>query len=870
MARQRSRSEQANQGAFPLADLHERPPPPVPWLRILLGGLLGLAILAAAAAGLIRALIDTEQLHADALAALRAATGRQVRIEGPLTIVSYFGATVAIDDVVIPNLANPSRDLARIARIEAELSLYALLLGRTEIQRVVVSGPELALEIAADGSGNWQNPPPAATTPTPDAPPAPLLAVPPAIHIRDGRLTFTDARSGGTTTIALRRIALAEPDAGGLLALVADLAVGTQRINVNGQVGPLARLADRTATTPWPLRLTLDTQDAKLTVAGGIEHPLALSGYALKIDAWVADTSTLSEIIPYRLPVMRTVSLTARISDHLSAAPTIPDRLRITPQTPARAATAASPSLLTLATDFPGFPDIAGARLQMGASDFSAWVPGLKLDTVEITVPALEQSARAEMLGTLNGVPVRLLANLGGLAALLPDRAAAVGAFPVDVALEMGDTKLTLKGSIAALAQRRGLDLALDARVRDLALLSPLAGRRLPALRNTTLTARLDDGDASGFADSLGLRAISLVTPHGDLSGDLVLGHTPRWSLRGSLKGAKLDADALGEALGPSLGPIDIIEHRSPFRPPAWDDTRIIPTAKLRLDLLRRADADLTLSLDELRAVGVTYRKLLAPLRLDHGRMTLGPVIADLPAGQASVRLDIDAADPRTPMHLRAAIPGVPIQPLLAGSTRRDNLFGALEVHADLTAEGDSPRALAATATGRLGLAIVEGDIDSRVLLDPLAGIMGAARVPLNLATQMGTLARLRCFAARFDAEQGQTRIGTLLLESGRVLIDGEGSFNLATEQLAMRLRSAIRIPGQAVSVPSRIEGSFAAPTMALETPDPARGAAIARPDAPDYCLPALELARAGRPGPAPAARDARPFLVVPNRPTQR
>lgn len=168
MARQRSRSEQANQGAFPLADLHERPPPPVPWLRILLGGLLGLAILAAAAAGLIRALIDTEQLHADALAALRAATGRQVRIEGPLTIVSYFGATVAIDDVVIPNLANPSRDLARIARIEAELSLYALLLGRTESSAWWSPAPNL----------RWRLPPMAAATgrtrPRPPQPPPPM------------------------------------------------------------------------------------------------------------------------------------------------------------------------------------------------------------------------------------------------------------------------------------------------------------------------------------------------------------------------------------------------------------------------------------------------------------------------------------------------------------------------------------------------------------------------------------------------------------------------------------------------------------------------------------------------------------------------
>ena len=52
---------------------------------------------------------------------------------------------------------------------------------------------------------------------------------------------------------------------------------------------------------------------------------------------------------------------------------------------------------------------------------------------------------------------------------------------------------------------------------------------------------------------------------------------------------------------------------------------------------------------------------------------------------------------------------------------------------------------------------------------------------------------------------------------------------------------------------------------MSLEPPDPAYGAAIARADAPDSCLPALELARAGRPGPLPSGRDARPAMVAPN-----
>ena len=834
MARRRrsNRGERAGQGAFPLADMHERPPPPIPWLRFFLVGLLGLGLLTGAAIGLIRAVIDTEALRRDALVALRDATGRDVRIGGKLSIVSYFGATVAIDDIAIANRPGAApADMIRIERVEAELSLLSLFTGRAEVLRLVVTNPDIALAIDADGHGNWQNAPPAGdTVPKPAEPPAAAIVLPRNLHLKDGRISFADARSGGSVLVTLRRVALSEAEAGGLLTVAADLAFGPQRFSANGQIGSVARLLDRSATAPWPVRLAMESQGARLTIAGGLTRPLELAGYALKLDAWVADSSTLANVIPYRLPIMRTMSLTARIAD-------------------------------TGGT----IPDIAGARLQIGASDLTAWVPGLKVDTADISVPGLDQSARAEILGTLNGVPVRMQATLGPLAAFLPERAETPQRFPVDIALELGDTSISVNGAIGAAGQQTGLDLALAGRVRDLELMSPLVGWRLPALRNVQVAGRLGDGNTGGFGRSIALRGLSIATHQGDLAADLVLTHTPRWALRGAIRSAKLDADALTQLLGPSIGTIDLTERPSPLRPRVWDDKSTISAARLRLDMLRRADADLTLSIDDLLAASLTYRNLAARLRLDNGHLVIDPLTADLPSGPASLQLDVDASDPRTPMRLRAAIPGVPIQPLLATSSRRDNLFGALEIDADLSAEGDSLRALAATVTGRLGLAIVEGDIDSRVLLEPLSNVMGAARVPLNLVTQMGTLARLRCFAARLDADRGKTRVGALLLESGRVLIEGEGSFDLAAEQLAMRIRSSVRIPGQAISVPSKFEGSFATPSMALDAPDPAYGTAIARPDAPDSCLPALELARAGRTGPLPSGRDARPTLVAPN-----
>ena len=249
MARQRwGRNRRGRSGGRPLADLHERPPPPVPWLRMILTGLFGLVVLMAGAAGLIRALIDTEAIHAEAQAALAEITGREVRIGGRLQVVSYFSATIAFDDIAIANRPGADvPDMVRIGRVEAELSLLALVSGRTEIQRLVISEPVITLEVDAEGRGNWQNQTAAADAPTMARAAARL---PPNVHVKDGRLAFTDARSGRSTAITLRRVSLAEGGSGGLLTVAADLAYGAQRFSVNGQVGSWARLVDRTAAAP--------------------------------------------------------------------------------------------------------------------------------------------------------------------------------------------------------------------------------------------------------------------------------------------------------------------------------------------------------------------------------------------------------------------------------------------------------------------------------------------------------------------------------------------------------------------------------------------------------------------------------------------
>jgi hypothetical protein len=510
-------------------------------------------------------------------------------------------------------------------------------------------------------------------------------------------------------------------------------------------------------------------------------------------------------------------------------------------------------------------PEVSALRVQMGASDFSLWVAGLKVDAMDLAVPTLGEGARGEFMGTLHGVPVRVKAAMGGLGVFLPG--AAPGApFPFDMSAELGESRMVLKGTIAEPTARRGLDAALTLRVRDLDLLSPIVGRRLPPLRDVSFDARVGDGGAGGFLGGLVFRDIAFAVPQGDLAGALDVGFGPRPAIAGRLRGNRFDADAAEPVLGALVGPITPFEAQSLLKPQTWTDPKLIPDRKLDLAALEAVDLDLGFEIDELRLAGMPYRDFSARLRVAEGQLLLDPVTASLPAGRAMLRLAADGRDARHPVALKLLVPGVPVQPLLAWA-RRDNLFGTVELEADLEAEGDTLRGLARTLRGQAAAVMVEGDIDARLLLDPLQGVMTVAQLPANLATPRGVLSRLRCFAVKLDIAGGKAKVATLAADAARFQLTGTGEVDLGEELWALRLEPELRAGVSTLKIPVRLEGTLKAARLRLErgeAPPPRQAPPREARELPEICAPALEIARAGRSGPMPAGRDARPALVQP------
>ncbi|MDH5575214.1 MAG: AsmA family protein [Nitrospirota bacterium] len=119
-------------------------------------GILVLVLLAGLGYALFPFLIDEERYHAPLEAGATFALGRQVTIEGPISLSLSFHPTLALEDVHIANPSWASRpDLLHATRLEAQLSLLALLKREIVIDKVFVDGLDLLLEEGPHETNNW-------------------------------------------------------------------------------------------------------------------------------------------------------------------------------------------------------------------------------------------------------------------------------------------------------------------------------------------------------------------------------------------------------------------------------------------------------------------------------------------------------------------------------------------------------------------------------------------------------------------------------------------------------------------------------------------------------------------------------------------
>ena len=765
------------------------------WIRWVALALLVLLLLPLGAVAVFALTFDANAWKLRIDAAVQAATGRGFTIAGPIGTKLSLRPTVTLADVTLGNPPGYSRPaMATVRRAEVQVALLPMLSRRLEVARLVLDGADLLLERDAQGTPNWVLARPAA--PAPSAPPsAPAAPARPfgigidQVLLTDSRIALREAPAATPQVLALRHVALDAVGAERRLRLEGAVAWQDRPVTLSGEAGPLAALLAG-AAAPWPLRLDLTAEGGvALRVEGALTPP---SGYRVAVSGRVADVASLAPLLPdLPLPPLREVAAQAVLAGQ------------------------------------GGLPAVSDLRVTVGRSELGIVGPGIVLEGATLALPALDQPLAIDATLRRGGVPLAIAARLGAPARLLGGSTGAP--WPIEVTGQSGEARLALSGGFADPLGLRGGAFALSAAAPALAAVMPLLapGTAAPALTGVTLQARIVLPGA-GAEGPVEVHDLKLATSAGDLAGSLAASAGPRRTITGELRGARLDLDALRTMLPPAgAGPAGAGPAAPETRPgqpaavpnathsatPA-QDRRLIPEIRLPLDLLRLADADLTLALGVLRAGGTDWRDLQGRLVLAGGRGRLDPVAAGFGgAGRITLRAaaDITADPPVVQVALRSEALNLGAIPAAAGAT------GRLGLDIDLRGRGRDTRAIAASAFGRVGVTLEGGSLPPSLLGNLLAGLR--QRVPMigDLAARPLDLA---CVAMRLDAEDGLAAARVALAETslGRIGAADAGTISLRDERLALRLNADLRVPvpglanGLRIRAPVPVTGTLAQP----------------------------------------------------------
>jgi AsmA protein len=832
------------------------------WRRALLIVAGTLAALFIAAIGIVIGTFDPNSWKPRIQEAAMRATGRELSLNGPITLKWSMVPTIEARDVMLANIDGGSRpQMVTAQSIQAEVALLSLLSNRIEIPRLLVIKPDILIETMQDSRGNWVFDRPVATNDTPAQAVASGRSMDidvESVQVEDGTLTWHNAGTGQRVTVALNSFKLLEPTETSPVTFDLVATYGGTQFTASGETGSTARLRDPAAKTPWPAKLRVTTNAAEVSAEVESPTPLQPASFAGTVSGQLADLALLRLFFPRTtLPAIRELSFNAGIAN------TGPPLTRVT--------------------------DVA---LHAGVSDLSTYAPGLMLTRLDIRSPRLDQRATVQAEGNYADAPLKLSATLGAPSALISGQA-----FSVDASLVVAGATATATGTLADPARVDGADLVVSAHIPALAPFAALVRWPVPDLKDITFDGHLTEVKG-GFANGIALTQAMLSLPPGDIVGDASVSFTQPPSITANVTSKRIDLDALLDvkSVYPPAPPATARQQvvpppATPAPPPerSGNPHLLFSDARLGLGALHIADADVRLRIGELRSGGQTDRAIAGHFALKDGKLVLDPISGTLPAGKMSGRLTIDANPLKPPVALMLRAPGLSLRTLALTLGLPSGASGSLEVDANLKGAGDSLHAIAAGLNGRLGLAMVNGEIDNAALNHLLGPILTSASLPLSLLNPGRGIrvSALRCFAARLDARDGLATFRALYLDSARVKVSGNGTINLAAETLSLRLQPLARLADTGITVPLIIGGTIETPKARIdaansvqanviglaqsarnlaEVPLGAISGALGGPDrlssGGDDCANQLAIARGGRGGPQPAAPPS--LLAVP------
>jgi uncharacterized protein involved in outer membrane biogenesis len=460
-----------------------------------------------------------------------------------------------------------------------------------------------------------------------------------------------------------------------------------------------------------------------------------------------------------------------------------------------------------------GLPSIG--TLTLDRARFVFRDPAIKTDiaTEVSTIPADQKNAGMWKItgrGRVKGMPTTLDGVVGSVLTLASARPLP---YPVNLRAVLGTTRARINGVLADPLHLNGENLNFELEGADMAQLFPLLGMPLPPTPPYKLSGHLNH---SGHVWTF--RKFAGRVGNSDLAGDFSvdLGRKPRF-ITANLVSRNLDIHDLGGFIGAERGDA----RASPTPPPPG---RVLPHEPFSLEKLRVANADVQFRGEHVLTGKLPLEKITATLKLRDGAITLEPLNFGVAGGNLVSQIRMDARQSVIKTRADISVRQVRLEKLFPGFRLGRANAGTLTGRAKIDTTGNSVAKMLAAADGDAALMMEGGSISE--LLVRLINLDVANAIPVLLTGDKQL--PVRCMAAHLNGKDGDFKVKTLVLDTGKAVVTGSGGINFADESLDLSLVSKSKgFSLVALRGPINITGTFKDPKTGPDLKNAAgRGAA--------------------------------------------
>ena len=246
-------------------------------------------------------------------------------------------------------------------------------------------------------------------------------------------------------------------------------------------------------------------------------------------------------------------------------------------------------------------------------------------------------------------------------------------------------------------------------------------GQPLPNVADGSLSKVELVTHLTGTPTSLVLDGLNLKLDDSNFTGRIAIEDFAKQSLRVQLKGDKFDADRY---LPPKSADADsaskvrqadvmnseanAIASSSPLPESptkgAWSSDKLLP-----IERLRSADVDADLSFDQLTLKKLPINNAALKATGLGGVLTLGDLRGELYSGSFSAKGSLDVRPEVPRLSLQTRLNRVPVERVLQAQGQKPPVKGALTLSSDLTASGNSQKALVDSLNGTASFVLNDG-----------------------------------------------------------------------------------------------------------------------------------------------------------------